>query len=127
MFGGGLEWRPGPTPGCSAIVEEEEEEEVDEVFTIEVSGFCHGAGEAFTLLGCYAAYVGSLIDPWTDKLPETLEKKYMAENLGRRKGGNFPLYFRINKLSVNLAGITFCCSSSLTHNHELTGQHMVEL
>jgi hypothetical protein len=26
MFGGGLEWRPRPTPGCSAIEEEEEEE-----------------------------------------------------------------------------------------------------
>jgi hypothetical protein len=24
MFGGGLEWRPMPTPGCSAIEEEEE-------------------------------------------------------------------------------------------------------
>jgi hypothetical protein len=27
MFGGVLEWRPRPTPDCSAIVEEEEEEE----------------------------------------------------------------------------------------------------
>jgi CO dehydrogenase/acetyl-CoA synthase beta subunit len=26
-FGGELEWRPRPTPGCSAIEEEEEEEE----------------------------------------------------------------------------------------------------
>jgi hypothetical protein len=26
MFGGVLEWRPRPTPGCSAIEEEEEEE-----------------------------------------------------------------------------------------------------
>jgi hypothetical protein len=25
MFGGVLEWRPRPTPGCSAIEEEEEE------------------------------------------------------------------------------------------------------
>jgi hypothetical protein len=23
MFGGGMEWRPRPTPGCSAIEEEE--------------------------------------------------------------------------------------------------------
>jgi hypothetical protein len=30
MFGGGLEWRPRPTPGCSAIEEEEEEEEEEE-------------------------------------------------------------------------------------------------
>jgi hypothetical protein len=29
MFGGVLEWRPRPTPGCSAIEEEEEEEEED--------------------------------------------------------------------------------------------------
>jgi hypothetical protein len=29
MFGGGLEWRPRPTPGCS-VIEEEEEEEVEE-------------------------------------------------------------------------------------------------
>jgi hypothetical protein len=28
MFGGGLEWRPRPIPGCSAIEEEEEEEDV---------------------------------------------------------------------------------------------------
>jgi hypothetical protein len=28
-FGGVLEWRPRPTPGCSAIEEEEEEEEED--------------------------------------------------------------------------------------------------
>jgi hypothetical protein len=28
MFGGVLEWRPRPTPGCSAIEEEEEEEEI---------------------------------------------------------------------------------------------------
>jgi hypothetical protein len=27
MFGGVLEWRPRPTPGCSAIEEEEEEED----------------------------------------------------------------------------------------------------
>jgi hypothetical protein len=27
-FGGILEWRPRPTPGCSTIEEEEEEEEV---------------------------------------------------------------------------------------------------
>jgi hypothetical protein len=27
MFGGGLEWRPRPTLGCSAIEEEEEEED----------------------------------------------------------------------------------------------------
>jgi hypothetical protein len=27
MFGGVLEWRPGPTPGCSVIEEEKEEEE----------------------------------------------------------------------------------------------------
>jgi hypothetical protein len=97
------------------------------VFTSDVSGFCHGAGEGFTLLGCYAAYVGSLINTWTDKLPETPVKRYIAENLGRPKGGKFSLYFRINKLTVNLTGITFCCSSSLTHNHELTGQHMMEL
>jgi hypothetical protein len=29
-FGGVLEWRPRPTPGCSAIEEEEEEEEEEE-------------------------------------------------------------------------------------------------
>jgi hypothetical protein len=34
MFGGVLEWRPRPTPGCSAIEEEEEEEEEDEVLSI---------------------------------------------------------------------------------------------
>jgi hypothetical protein len=27
IFGGVLEWRPRPTPGCSTIEEEEEEEE----------------------------------------------------------------------------------------------------
>jgi hypothetical protein len=32
MFGGVLEWRPRPTPGCSAIEEEEEEEDDDEEF-----------------------------------------------------------------------------------------------
>jgi hypothetical protein len=31
MFGGVLEWRPRPTPGCSAIEEEEEEEEEEEI------------------------------------------------------------------------------------------------
>jgi hypothetical protein len=30
MFGGVLEWRPRPTPGCSTIEEEEEDEEVCE-------------------------------------------------------------------------------------------------
>jgi hypothetical protein len=30
MFRGGLEWRPRPTPGCSAIEEEEEEYSVDD-------------------------------------------------------------------------------------------------
>jgi hypothetical protein len=30
-FGGVLEWRPRPTPGCSAIEEEEEKEEEEEV------------------------------------------------------------------------------------------------
>jgi hypothetical protein len=27
MFGGVLEWRPRPTPGCSAIEEEEEDDD----------------------------------------------------------------------------------------------------
>jgi hypothetical protein len=31
MFGGVLEWRPRPTPGCSSIEEEEEEEEINEM------------------------------------------------------------------------------------------------
>jgi hypothetical protein len=35
-FGGGLEWRPRPTPGCSAI--EEEEEEAEEEPTEELGG-----------------------------------------------------------------------------------------
>jgi hypothetical protein len=30
-FGDVLEWRPRPTPGCSAIEEEEEEEEEEDV------------------------------------------------------------------------------------------------
>jgi hypothetical protein len=33
MFGGVLEWRPRPTPGCSAIEEEEEEEENLTIFS----------------------------------------------------------------------------------------------
>jgi hypothetical protein len=30
MFGGVLEWRPRPTPGCSTIEEEEEEEDTQQ-------------------------------------------------------------------------------------------------
>jgi hypothetical protein len=38
MFGGGLEWRPRPTPSCSAIEEEEEEEE-DILTFVDIFGF----------------------------------------------------------------------------------------
>jgi hypothetical protein len=39
MFGGGLKWRPRPTPGCSAI-EEEEEGDVEVLAEVRVSKTC---------------------------------------------------------------------------------------
>jgi hypothetical protein len=38
------------------------------IFVCEISGFHHGVVEAFALLGCYAAYVGSWLLTFEDNL-----------------------------------------------------------